>query len=171
MFMHSYQKHKKLLEVLRTTPVPPVVVFCNSVRTVDEVVKLLRSEQFHVAGLHSEKPQDIRFKIMDCMKKGCVDVLVATDLASRGLDMKEVDHVINYDLPDSIEDYVHRCGRTGRLHSAGKATSFLTLECKIAAELKELLTSLDQPIPPELETSQRFGGRIVQTDLGDRVMD
>lgn len=62
-------------------------------------------------------------------------------------------------------------GRTGRLRSAGKATSFLTLECKIAAQLKDLLQSLDQPIPPELESTQRFGGRIVRTDLGDRVIN
>ncbi|KAL5486947.1 hypothetical protein EMCRGX_G019491 [Ephydatia muelleri] len=171
IFMHSYQKHKKLLEVLRATPAPPVVVFCNTVQTVDEIVNLLRSEQFHVAGLHSEKNQDVRFKTIDCMKKGSVDVLVATDVASRGLDMRDVDHVINYDLPDTIEDYVHRCGRTGRLRSAGKATSFLTLECKIAAQLKDLLQSLDQPIPPELESTQRFGGRIVRTDLGDRVIN
>ena len=68
-------------------------------------------------------------------------------------------------------DHCNLSGRTGRLRSAGKATSFLTLECKIAAALKELLQSLDQPIPPELENTQRFGGRVIQTDLGDRVMD
>ena len=121
---------------------------------------------------------------------------MATDVASRGMDIPGISHVINYDIPNSIEDYVHRCGelsgnicypeitivdttcipmphtgRTARLSSKGKATSFLTLECKIASELAELLTSLDQPLPPELANPKQFGKRVIRTELGDRTVE
>ena len=81
--------------------------------------RLVKKEQFHASGLHSEKSQDYRFKLVSAFREGKVDVLVATDVGSRGLDFPEVAHVVNYDLPDSIEDYVHRCGRTGRMGHFG----------------------------------------------------
>lgn len=169
-FMHSYQKPKKLLETLRRTAAPPVLVFCNTIHTVNEVSELLQGEQFHVAGLHSEREQSVRFKIVDALRNGRVDVLVTTDLASRGIDVPGITHVINFDLPATIEGYVHRCGRTARWQAAGKATSFLTLDCKIAAELKELLIDLGQPVPHELQNTKQFGGKIIQTELGDRAV-
>lgn len=169
-FMHSYQKPKKLLETLRCTEAPPVLVFCNTINTVDEVTEQLRHEQFHVAGLHSEREQSIRFKIVNALRSGGVDVLVTTDLASRGIDVPGIMHIINYDMPLTIEDYVHRCGRTARWQQAGRATSFLTLECKIANELKDLLLSLGQPVPEALENTKQFGGKVIRTELGDRVI-
>lgn len=169
-FVHSYQKSKKLLETLRRTEAPPVLVFCNTISTVDEVTELLRREQFHVAGLHSEREQSIRFKIVNALRSGGVDVLVTTDLASRGIDVPGITHVINYDMPLTIEGYVHRCGRTARWQQAGRATSFLTLECKIASELKDLLVSLGQPVPDDLENTKQFGGKVIRTELGDRAI-
>lgn len=169
-FVHSYQKPKKLLETLRCTEAPPVLVFCNTIHTVDEVSELLRCEQFHVAGLHSEREQSIRFKIVDALRSGGVDVLVTTDLASRGIDVPGITHIINYDMPLTIEGYVHRCGRTARWQQAGRATSFLTLDCKIASELKDLLVDLGQPVPDAMENTRQFGGKVIRTELGDRVI-
>ena len=103
-FLHSYQKTKRLLETLRTTPSPPVLVFCNTIHTVDQVAALLHREQFHVAALHSERDPAIRFQIMDALLNGGVDVLVTTDLASRGIDVPGITHIINFDMPLSIED-------------------------------------------------------------------
>ena len=154
LFFHTYEKPNKLLEILRQTQFPPVIVFTSSIQAVDFLVRHLRKEQFHVAGLHWDKSQEYRFKLMTGFKDGKVDVLVATDLASRGLDIPEVTHVINYDIPDTIEDYIHRCGRTGRMSKHGLATSLLTLDCKIAAELRELLETLEQPLPKELENGK-----------------
>ena len=168
LFLHSYEKPGKILEILRQTEFPPVLVFASSIQAVDALVRHLSKEQFHVAGLHSEKVQEYRFKLMTGFKNGKVDVLVATDLASRGLDIPEVTHVINYDIPDSIEDYIHRCGRTGRMARHGIATSFLTLDCKIAAELRDLLEALEQPMPKELENVKNFGKNVVKTEFGDR---
>lgn len=169
-FMHSYQKPKKLLETLRCIEAPPVLVFCNTIHTVNEVTDLLRREQFHVAGLHSEREQTIRFKIIDALRNGGVDVLVTTDLASRGIDVPGITHIINFDTPLTIEGYVHRCGRTARWKKVGIATSFLTLECKIAAELKDLLVDLGQSVPDALENTKQFGGKVIRTELGDRTI-
>ena len=168
LFLHTYEKPRKILEILRQTEFPPVIVFASSIQAVDFLVRHLRKEQFHVAGLHSEKGQEYRFKLMTGFKNGKVDVLVATDLASRGLDIPEVTHVINYDIPDTIEDYIHRCGRTGRMSRHGLATSFLTLDCKIAAELRDLLEALEQPLPKELENVKSFAKNVVKTEFGDR---
>ena len=170
-FMQSYQKPQKLLDTLRSTPTPPILVFCNSISTVDEITKLLWKEQFHVAGLHSEKPQSVRFQIMDALKSGGVDVLVSTDISSRGINVPDITHIINYDMPMTRETYIHRCGRTARWQHGGKATSFLTLDCTIASELKDLLSSTGQNIPAELENTQHFGRRVVQTELGDKVVN
>lgn len=171
MFLYHYEKPAKLLQVLRSTPCPPVIVFASSIQNVDYVTELLKKEQFHASGLHSEKSQDYRFKLVSAFREGKVDVLVATDVGSRGLDFPEVAHVINYDLPDSIEDYVHRCGRTGRMGHFGVATSFLTLDCKITEELKEMLEVMDQVVPKELENTKQFGKRIIRTEFGDRIVE
>ena len=170
LFLHTYEKPNKLLEILRQTQFPPVIVFTSSIQAVDFLVRHLRKEQFHVAGLHSDKSQEYRFKLMTGFKDGKVDVLVATDLASRGLDIPEVTHVINYDIPDTIEDYIHRCGRTGRMSKHGLATSLLTLDCKIAAELRELLETLEQSLPKDLENVKNFGKKVVKTEFGDRTI-
>jgi superfamily II DNA/RNA helicase len=145
-----------------------VIVFCNNHFTVDKVVEMLRSEQFHVVGIHSIKSQGFRFRAIKAFKEGQVDILVASDLISRGIDIIDVNNVILYDIPDKIEDYVHRSGRTGRMGRIGFCTSFLTYECKIAKELKKLLKSAKQQIPRELEDSKLFGGDIIRGELGDR---
>ncbi|KAI8812035.1 P-loop containing nucleoside triphosphate hydrolase protein [Cladochytrium replicatum] len=142
-FNNRHQKYKLLLKCLRSTPYPPVIVFCNSAKTVDKLTQQLRSEQFHVAGLHSKKNQPYRFRVMSYMRNGTCDVLVATDLVSRGIDIPACTHVINYDVPrtntveheddseiemhgsDSFDSYVHRIGRTARGPSGkGVATTF-----------------------------------------------
>lgn len=171
MFLYHHEKPAKLLQVLRSTPFPPVIVFTSSIQNVDYVTELLKKEQFHASGLHSEKSQEYRFKLIGAFRDGKVDVLVATDVGSRGLDFPEVTHVINYDLPDNIEDYVHRCGRTGRMGHYGVATSLLTLDCKIAEELREMLEIMDQVVPKELQNTKQFGKKIIITEFGDRVVD
>jgi superfamily II DNA/RNA helicase len=170
LFVHTYQKKAKLLEVLRTIPRPPVLIFCDTKGTVDWLVHVLRQEQFHVAGLHSEKSQAYRFRVMRAFREGQIDVLVATDLASRGIDVSDITHVILYDMPDTIEDYIHRVGRTGRAGQSGEATAFLTYECTIAKELKKLLMDARQPIPPELQNTRMFGRRVLRTEFGDKVL-
>lgn len=169
VFLHTYLKPNTLLEVLRQTPYPPVIVFTSSKHKADEIAELLQSEQFHAAAIHSEKKQSCRTEVMEAFRTDELDVLVATDLISRGLDLPAVTHVINFDTPDCIEDYVHRCGRTGRFGRPGTATTFLTLNCKIAEEIKNMLESTGSVVPHELTDTKMFGKEIVITDMGDRV--
>lgn len=163
-FMRPAEKPSRLLRVLRATKHPPVLVFCNSRSSVERIARLLRNEQFHVAPLHGGQSQGYRTQALRAFRAGYVDVLVATDLASRGLDLPGVEHVVLFDIPNTIGDYVHRCGRTGRHPGgdtggsdvSGKATSFLTRECVIAMELKQVLRAARQPLPRELEVPRRF---------------
>ncbi|ETI31151.1 hypothetical protein F441_21748 [Phytophthora nicotianae CJ01A1] len=163
-FMRLAEKPFRLFRVLRATKHPPVLIFCNSRSSVERVARLLRYEQFHVAPLHAGQSQGYRTRALRAFRAGYVDVLVATDLASRGLDLPGVKHVVLFDMPSTIEDYVHRCGRTGRhpggdfevSGASGKVTSFLTRECAIAMELKQVLSAARQPLPRELEVPKKF---------------
>ncbi|XP_004211504.1 ATP-dependent RNA helicase abstrakt [Hydra vulgaris] len=171
IFMHTYMKHKHLLETLRRTPYPPVIIFTNSKAKADSLTEFLLAEQFHVAAIHSDKTQLERNQVLSDFRENLFDVLVATDLMSRGLDIVTVTHVINFDTPDTIEDYIHRCGRTGRFGRPGLATTFLTLDCKISKELKDLLEASKSDIPIELNDLKNFGKKILVTDMGDKVCE
>ncbi|PRP87650.1 hypothetical protein PROFUN_02365 [Planoprotostelium fungivorum] len=172
VFVDNKDKRSSLLRLLRETPRPPVIVFCNHSYVVDRVVDWLKEEQFHAVGIHSNKSQNYRNTVMKTFREGGVDVLVASDLVSRGIDVAEVEHVILYDIPDTIEDYVHRSGRTGRKGREGYCSSLLTWHCKIAPELKKLLREAQQQMPVELERDTRlFGKDIVSTEFGDHPRD
>lgn len=152
----NYDKYNTLLDVIRRTKYPPVLIFVNSIPAVENLVYKLRQEQFHVAGLHSELDQQIRFLIMEGFKQDSIDILVSTDLASRGIDFTNVKHVIIYEMPHTIEDYIHRCGRTGRAGKKGIVTSFLSNNCKISDELRLYLKENNERIPPELLNTKLF---------------
>lgn len=101
------------------------IIFCNTKVKTDEIYHFLRYHKHKVGVLHGDMTQDERNHIMSRMQQGHVSVLVATDVASRGLDVKNIDLVINYDLPRSADDYVHRIGRTGRAGEQGIALSLV----------------------------------------------
>ena len=88
----------------------------------------LAKQGFKARCIHSDLSQNKRERIMDAFRTGQIEHLVATDVAARGLDITGISHVINYDIPDQAEDYVHRVGRTGRMGAAGKAFTFVTAE-------------------------------------------
>ena len=105
-----------------------VLVFVSSTRTADNIVQKLNKNGFQSMALHSKKSQGARTDALTKFKANKLQVLVATDLAARGIDIKLLPHVINYELPRSPQDYVHRIGRTGRAESEGIAISFVTEE-------------------------------------------
>lgn len=102
------------------------VVFCNTKKMVDELVEYLNDHSFKAMGLHGDMKQSARTSVMDSYKKGKTKVLVATDVAARGIDVSDVEVVINYDIPQDNEYYIHRIGRTGRAGREGKAFTLLT---------------------------------------------
>ncbi|WP_162426483.1 DEAD/DEAH box helicase [Pontibacter pudoricolor] len=105
-----------------------VLVFASSIRTADNIVGKLKKHGIEAAALHGDKSQGARTEALKQFKAGKIRVLVATDLASRGIDIKFLPFVINYELPRSPKDYVHRIGRTGRAEATGKAISLITPE-------------------------------------------
>jgi ATP-dependent RNA helicase DDX41 len=142
-----------LLECLQKTS-PPVLIFCSNQSDVDDIHMYLLLKGVDAVAIHGGKDQNERINAINQFKDGVKDVLVATDVASKGLDFPDIQHVINYDMPKLLEDYVHRIGRTGRCGKTGVATSFINRDCEetLLLDLKHLLKEARQKIPPVLLT-------------------
>lgn len=119
-------KLEVLSRLLDTNDIKLSLVFCNTKRKVDELKASLQSRGFSAEALHGDMRQEQRDKVMSMFRKGNFDILIATDVAARGIDVDDVEAVFNYDLPSDDEYYVHRIGRTGRAGRAGKAFTFIS---------------------------------------------
>jgi ATP-dependent RNA helicase RhlE len=122
------QKSDLLLELLKRVNYNSVLIFCRTKHGADRVVGLLKRNNHAVAVLHSNRTQKEREQALQGFRSGKFEVLVATDIAARGLDIADVSHVINYDVPQHPEDYIHRIGRTGRAEHTGDAFTIMTAE-------------------------------------------
>ncbi|KAG7533792.1 Helicase superfamily 1/2 ATP-binding domain [Arabidopsis thaliana x Arabidopsis arenosa] len=140
-----------LLECLQKTS-PPVLIFCENKADVDDIHEYLLLKGVEAVAIHGGKDQEDREYAISSFKAGKKDVLVATDVASKGLDFPDIQHVINYDMPAEIENYVHRIGRTGRCGKTGIATTFINKNQSETTllDLKHLLQEAKQRIPPVL---------------------
>jgi len=128
-----------------------ILIFANKIVTVKFVEQFLSKNQHRCASLHSEKSQLEREKALTEFKNGKIPVLVATDVAARGLHIPRLPYVINYDFPSNLEQYVHRIGRTGRQDEKGHSYSFFTRNLvNIAPDLVQLLKTNNQSIDPNL---------------------
>jgi ATP-dependent RNA helicase RhlE len=122
------QKFDLLLELLKRTEFKSVIIFTRTRMGADRIARKLKDENHTVGVLHSDRSQRERVEALEGFKSGKFEVLVATDIAARGLDIAGVSHVINYDVPENPEDYVHRIGRTGRAQQTGDAFTLVTEE-------------------------------------------
>ena len=122
------QKTDLLLELLRRVNYDSVIVFCRTKYGADRIAHLLKRNNHSVAVLHSNRTQREREQALRGFRDGRYEVLVATDIAARGLDIADVSHVINYDVPQHPEDYIHRIGRTGRMEASGDAFTLMVAE-------------------------------------------
>ena len=113
-----------LLGLLKAHPVGRVLIFVNTKRVAEDVEAYLKGNDYGVALLSGDVPQTKRLRLLQAFTEGEVNIMVATDVAARGLHIPAVSHVINYDLPQDAEDYVHRVGRTARAGASGDALSF-----------------------------------------------
>jgi ATP-dependent RNA helicase RhlE len=120
------QKFDLLMALLERTNFDSVLIFCRTKQNADRVSHFLKHAQHAVAVLHSNRTQRERIEALEGFKSGKYEVMVATDIASRGLDIAGVSHVINYDVPEHPEDYVHRIGRTGRAQNVGDAFTLMS---------------------------------------------
>jgi superfamily II DNA/RNA helicase len=139
-------KRAALSALIRSQPVENALIFCNRKKDVDDLDRSLRRNGFSSAALHGDMPQSARMETMEAFKDGKVTLLVATDVAGRGLDIEGLSHVFNYDVPIHAETYIHRIGRTGR---AGRRGCSLTLATPADAKYLKAITDLiGRDIPP-----------------------
>lgn len=122
------QKQDLLEELLRRTDYDQVLIFCRTKHGADRVARKLQQQDHAVAVLHSARTQREREEALNGFRNGRYEVMVATDIAARGIDVEQISHVINFDVPHHPEDYVHRIGRTGRAQSVGDAFTIMTVE-------------------------------------------
>ena len=130
-FVYEVGPHLKpalLLHLLGNPEFDTVLVFTRTKRGADKIARRLESSLIKTGTIHSNRSQNQRLRALKDFKSGAVRVLVATDVAARGIDVDGISHVVNYDFPMHPEDYVHRIGRTGRAHAVGDAMSFITPE-------------------------------------------
>jgi ATP-dependent RNA helicase DDX23/PRP28 len=160
------EKRKKLVEILDRGLEPPIIIFVNQKKGADVLAKGLEKLGYSACTLHGGKGQEQRDYALQSLKSGTKDILVANDVAGRGIDIKDVSLVLNYDMAKSIEDYTHRIGRTGRAGKNGVAITFITKEdSSLFYDLKQLL--VNSPVctcPPELANhpdSQHKPGTVV----------
>ena len=138
-FVYEVGHHLKpalLLHLLSDPQFDTVLVFTRTKRGADRIARKLEGGGIKAGTIHSNRSQNQRLRALKDFKSGAVRVLVATDIAARGIDVDGISHVVNYDFPMHAEDYVHRIGRTGRAHSVGDAISFVTPDDQ--AELRSL---------------------------------
>lgn len=169
----SLPVHKKLYalrRILDDNPDDTAIIFCNTKRQVIDLDRTLWGNNYSAGSLHGDQTQDIRFAIMDKFRDGDIKVLVATDVASRGLDIPAVARVINYDVPEESESYVHRIGRTGRANRTGIAITLVAPKERryweqVLKDTKFKVTSLDR------QEGRRMGNTSNQEDGSSRQGD
>jgi len=128
-----------------------VLIFVLYKKEAARIEANLQRKGWNCTSIHGDKSQEMRTKAMEDFKSGKIPLLVATDVASRGLDIPDVDFVVNYSFPLTIEDYVHRIGRTGRAGKSGTAyTFFQTVDKARAGELVKILKEANQTVPKEM---------------------
>lgn len=141
----SKRKKELLSFLIKTNDWKQVLVFMRTKHSANRLAAQLELEGIKAVAIHGNKSQGARTKALEDFKKGTVKVLVATDIAARGLDIEELPHVVNFDLPNVPEDYVHRIGRTGRAGNKGEAASLVCIdEHKLLHDIEKLLKG---PIP------------------------
>lgn len=160
------KKRDKLEQIIETESVKNAIIFCNRKRDVASLERALRKSGLSAGAIHGDLDQSVRTKTLEGFRKGDIRLLVASDVAARGLDIPDVSHVFNYDVPTHAEDYVHRIGRTGRAGKSGTAYTLMTRdEAKYLAAIEKLLGS---PIPqdekaPEPEEASEDSAPEVET--------
>ncbi|MCC6416569.1 MAG: DEAD/DEAH box helicase [Opitutaceae bacterium] len=179
------QKFDLLLALLERTDFDSVLVFSRTKHGADKIARKLKAANHSVAVLHANRSQNQRIEALAGFKSGKYEVMVATDIAARGIDVAGVSHVINYDVPEKPEDYVHRIGRTGRAQAVGDAFTIVTpenekdvrdIERFIGAKIPQLklegfaygaYTARPEP-PPQAQPPRRGGGQGFRAGRGRR---
>ncbi|KAF2769870.1 putative ATP dependent RNA helicase [Teratosphaeria nubilosa] len=162
-YVEDIDKRSVLLDILHTHGAGLTLIFVETKRMADSLSDFLINQGFPATSIHGDRTQRERERALEMFRTGRCPILVATAVAARGLDIPNVKHVVNYDLPTDIDDYVHRIGRTGRAGNTGISTAFFNRGNRgVVRDLIDLLKEANQEVPGFLETIARessgFGG-------------
>lgn len=158
-YVEDQDKRSVLLDILHTHSGGLTLIFVETKRMADSLSDFLLNQNFPATSIHGDRTQRERERALEMFRTGRCPVLVATAVAARGLDIPNVTHVVNYDLPTDIDDYVHRIGRTGRAGNTGISTAFFNRGNRgVVRDLIELLKEANQEVPSFLETIARESG-------------
>jgi len=176
MFVERRNKRRLLVQVLKRPEVESVIVFTRTKHGANRVVKELTRARLNAVAIHGNKSQNARERALEGFKAGKVMALVATDIASRGLDIDDVSHVVNFDLPNEPESYVHRIGRTGRAGRTGIAISFC--DETESDYLRDIIRLTGEDVPEDSDHEYHFpearpennasAARRIRTELRER---
>ncbi|XP_053170715.1 probable ATP-dependent RNA helicase DDX4 [Scomber japonicus] len=155
----KFSKREQLLDLLKTTGMERTMVFVETKRQADFIATFLCQEKVPTTSIHGDREQREREQALADFRSGKCPVMVATSVAARGLDIPDVQHVVNFDLPNNIDEYVHRIGRTGRCGNTGRAVSFYDPDgdSQLACSLVTVLSKAQQEVPSWLEESAFSG--------------
>ncbi|CAI9634923.1 dead-domain-containing protein [Alternaria burnsii] len=157
-YVEDVDKRSVLLDILHTHGAGLTLIFVETKRMADSLSDFLINQGFPATSIHGDRTQREREKALEMFRNGRCPILVATAVAARGLDIPNVTHVVNYDLPTDIDDYVHRIGRTGRAGNTGIATAFFNRGNRgVVRDLLDLLKEANQEVPGFLESIAREG--------------
>src|SRR6478736_2151617 len=149
------RKMDALTRLLEVEPFEAMIVFVRTKQATEEVAEKLRARGFSAAAINGDIPQAVRERTINSLKDGSLDILVATDVAARGLDVERISHVVNFDIPHDPESYVHRIGRTGRAGRSGTALLF------IAPRERSMLRAIEKATRQPIEEMQLPGVEVV----------
>ena len=145
---HNEYKYETLCDLYDLCSVSQTIIYCNSRTMVEELYRRLCEDNFSCVCMHGELSQDERNKIMSEFRNGTSRILISTDLLSRGIDIQQVSLVINYDIPNNIESYIHRIGRSGRYGRKGTSINFLTrYDIKKMKDIEEYYHTIIEELP------------------------
>ncbi|KAH0543512.1 DEAD-box ATP-dependent RNA helicase [Glutinoglossum americanum] len=157
-YVEDQDKRSVLLDILHTHGAGLTLIFVETKRMADSLSDFLINQNFPATSIHGDRTQRERERALDMFRTGRCPILVATAVAARGLDIPNVTHVVNYDLPTDIDDYVHRIGRTGRAGNTGISTAFFNRGNRgVVRDLIDLLKEANQDVPSFLENIAREG--------------
>ncbi|MCW3786405.1 DEAD/DEAH box helicase [Plebeiibacterium sediminum] len=157
--VHDYQKNDLIVDLLKGKDLQSIIIFVSRKAIVNDVVKALRKNDFNARAIHSDLDQNERIEVLREFKNRNVQILVATDIVARGIDIEKIDLVINYDVPNDAEDYVHRIGRTARAKTTGVGITFVNEKDQVDFyKIEQLIeTNIYKiPLPPEYEDGPEY---------------
>lgn len=164
IFLSRFDRSAALLEILAQGDLQQAIVFTKTKHGADAVAEKLQRAEIAAAAIHGDKSQNQRQRALDAMRRGQLQVLVATDVAARGIDIDGISHVINFDLPLEAENYTHRIGRTGRAGASGVSISFCTEEqLGLWRDIQKFLGN-----DVEIEVENRLGEAVLRQSTPDK---